>query len=54
MLLLHCIIESILQLYVLGNEMGYGSVDAAIGNNLKSKGNILCPNLNRKMGEKFI
>lgn len=38
----------------LGNEMDYGSVDAAIGENLESKGNPFCPILNPKMQEQFI
>ncbi len=37
-----------------GNEMSWGSVDGAIGENLKTKGNIFCPCLNKSMKEKFI
>ncbi len=37
-----------------GNEMRYGSVDAAIAENLKSKGNSFCPILNPEMEVKLI
>lgn len=38
----------------LGNEMNYESVDAAIAENLESKGNPFCPILNPDIQEKFI
>lgn len=37
-----------------GNEMGYSSVDAAIAQNLKRKGNNFSPICNRKMGEAYV
>lgn len=39
---------------VTGNEMNYGSVDAAIAENLKRKGNNFSPICNPKMQEKFV
>ncbi|KAJ6640645.1 hypothetical protein Bhyg_05576, partial [Pseudolycoriella hygida] len=39
---------------VIGNEMRYGSVDAAIAENLKSKGNPFCPILNSQMDVKLV
>ncbi|KAJ6638330.1 hypothetical protein Bhyg_11065 [Pseudolycoriella hygida] len=39
---------------VIGNEMRYGSVDAAIAENLESKGNTFCPILNPEMQVKLI
>jgi hypothetical protein len=39
---------------VLGNEMRYSSVDAAIAENLVSKGHHFSPCLNRSMRIKFI
>ncbi|XP_035703085.1 uncharacterized protein LOC110842792 isoform X2 [Folsomia candida] len=39
---------------VLGNEMSFSSVDAAIAENLKSKGAIFCPILNPEIEEKFL
>lgn len=41
-------------LYFLGNEMGYASVDAAIAENLKSKGNIFSANINLSMNEHYV
>lgn len=38
----------------LGNEMRCGSVDAAIAENLLSKGNPFCPILNPEMDVKLI
>lgn len=37
-----------------GNEMNYGSVDAAIAENLKKKGNNFSPICNRKMQQEFL
>jgi hypothetical protein len=37
-----------------GNEMNYGSVDAAIAENLKSKGNNFSPICNSKMGQQYV
>jgi len=37
----------------LGNEMSYGSVDAAIGENLADKGNSFSPHLNQQMEAKY-
>jgi len=37
-----------------GNEMGFCSVDGAIAENLKSRGNIYCPNLNKGITSKFV
>jgi hypothetical protein len=39
---------------VMGNEMDFGSVDAAIAENLLSKANIFSPTINQSMKEKFI
>lgn len=39
---------------VCGNEMEFGSVDAAIAENLESKGNIFCPNINLAITEQYI
>lgn len=39
---------------VMGNEMEYSSVDAAISENLESKGHIFSPCINDKIGELFI
>ena len=39
---------------VLGNEMNYGSVDGMIGENIKSKGNIFNPNLNKLISYKYV
>jgi hypothetical protein len=39
---------------VMGNEMGFRSVDAAIAENLLSKANIFSPTINKSMKEKFI
>jgi len=39
---------------VMGNEMGYSSVDAAIAQNLVNKGNQFSPCLNQQMNMKFI
>ncbi|MBN9287960.1 MAG: hypothetical protein BGO43_00435 [Gammaproteobacteria bacterium 39-13] len=39
---------------VMGNEMHYGSVDAAIAENLKQKGNNFSPVCNQAMGAKFV
>lgn len=38
----------------VGNEMNFGSVDATIAENLASRGNTFCPNLNKQMEELFI
>lgn len=43
-----------ISLYFLGNEMSFGSVDAAIAENLESKGNIFCPNINLSITEQYI
>lgn len=37
-----------------GNEMNYGSVDAAIAENLERKGNNFSPICNRKMGQQYV
>lgn len=37
-----------------GNEMGFSSVDGAIAENLKSKGHIFCPCINKIIEEKFV
>jgi len=37
-----------------GNEMGFSSVDGAIAENLKSRGNIFCPCLNKNIQSKLI
>jgi hypothetical protein len=37
-----------------GNEMGFSSVDGAIAENLRSKGNIFCPSLNKSIQTKFV
>lgn len=34
--------------------MDFGSVDAAIAENLESKGNIFCPNINLAITEEYI
>lgn len=34
--------------------MGFGSVDAAIAENLESKGNIFSPNINLSITEEYI
>ena len=39
---------------VLGNEMNYGSVDGMIGENIKSRGSIFNPNLNKMISYKFV
>ncbi|XP_037044739.1 uncharacterized protein LOC119080465 [Bradysia coprophila] len=39
---------------VCGNEMQFGSVDAAVAENLESKGNIFCPNINLSITEQYI
>ena len=39
---------------VMGNEMGYSSVDAAISQNLESRGHIFSPCVNKLMGAQFI
>lgn len=41
-------------LCISGNEMSFSSVDAAIAENLKSKGAIFCPILNPEIEEKFL
>lgn len=41
-------------LSILGNEMNFSSVDAAIAENLESKGNIFSPNINLSMSEKYL
>lgn len=37
-----------------GNEMDFSSVDAAIAENLESRGNIFSPNINLLMTEEYI
>ena len=38
----------------IGNAMSFGSIDGAIANNLRTKGNIFCPCLNRRMRSRFM
>lgn len=44
----------LLFLCILGNAMGFKSVDGAISENLETKGNKFCPNMNKLVQYKYI